>query len=202
MKKIITLKDFPFLLTLLFGLIGYQVNNITDNILNSPSIEFDLSVRNSEKRGDEIYKSYECVITNITNNKLFKDLTINFKRTKNSSLKIYNPKMTPLPPSSQHYIDPESLDKKILIYTVLKLQPGDKYRLNFETKSKIDSANDHPEIFLTSNDPVRITEKSISTWFVKNFNLINLILIIFWTILIIIYFSTLNSNSNEENISK
>lgn len=201
MKKLITLNDFPFLLTLLFGLVGYQINNITNNILSSPSVEYDLTLINSHIQNHKVVQSYECVVTNITNDKLFKDLTINFISEKGSKLKIFNPKIIPLPPSSQHYSTPFSLDKQLLVYTILKLQPGDRYKLTFEGKNNKDFPKELPSIYLTSDNAVKIIDKSIATWFVKKFNLINLSLIVIWTILILLYFKVINLNSNEKIIS-
>ena len=192
MKNFFTLKDFPFLLTLLFGLLGYQINKISENILNSPSVEYYLYVDSTYVKGDTIYKNYECLNTNITNHTSFKDLTINFQCNEKNSLRMFYPQIFTIPPSSRYYGDPESLDKTLLVFEISTLQPGDKYKLLFKSTTLSKDAKSKPSLYLKADITVRIIERSILTWFVKNFLLINLSLILFWLVLIILYIFKLN----------
>ena len=202
MKNILGLKDFPFLLTLLFGLLSYQFNQITTSILNSPSIEYSLHQINKEQKGDTIYKNYECLINNITNDKSFKNLTINFLCTEKSSLEMFHPEIISIPPSSRHYEEPISYDNELLKYSISILQPGDKYKMLFKSTSNSQDEKTKPSIFLTSNDTVRIINTSISTWIVKNYLSINFVLIILCVSLISIYILKLNNiKPNEKSNS-
>lgn len=147
MKNILGIKEFPFLLTLLFGLLSYNINEITKNILGSPSIEYDYKVTETKNAQDTAYKSYEYVITNITNDKSFNNFTINFESHKNSQ-KIFNPHTVAIEPSSLHFITPESLDNRLLVYEITTFQPGDKYKLTFESISNLHDSHSNPSLYI------------------------------------------------------
>jgi hypothetical protein len=202
MKNFFGLKELPFVLTLLLGLLGYQINQVTDSILNSPSVEYSLTEVNKLQLGDTIYKDYECLINNITIGKSFKDLTINFICPIKTSLELYDPQIIPVPPSSRSNEEPAPFDKTILVYNIKILQPGDKYELLFKSTSNFKDQNILPSIFLTSSDTVQILKASFATWVVKNYFLINLILVGSWIFLIAIYIIKLNrGRSNEKDVN-
>jgi hypothetical protein len=201
MWNFLTLRDFPFLLTLLFGLVGYQVNNITESIQSSPSIEYCLCVTDNHVKGDTIYRDYECLITNITSNTSFKNLTINFQCNEKNSLRMFNPQIYTVPPSSRYYEDPESLDKVFLVYKISTLQPADKYKLLFKTSILSKDINSEPSLYLTANETVRIIERSILTWIVKNFLIVNVSLLIFWFVMISLYIVMVKRKGVDEKES-
>lgn len=200
MKGILGHKEFPFILTLLFGLLGYHINEITKSILSSPSIEYDFKVTESKNINDTAYKSYEYVITNITTDKSFNNLTINFE-SKNNSQKIFNPATIAIEPSSLHFITPESLDKRLLVYEILTFQPGDKYKLTFQSISQLKDVDSNPSLYLTSTNTVRIIRTSFITWLVKNYIIVNTILLTTWIMLILLYLFKLKKNENTCNVN-
>lgn len=182
-EKLLYTDKFPVFLTLILGLLGYQVNTLTKAVLDAPSIEY----KNTKK---ELTASntflYEFTIQNISSTKSFKDLTFNFMFDEMSTMKIFSPDIIVVVPSSLHNIELNSQDSLIVEYKIQHLQPNQLYRLQFKT-NHTNNEKESPKIFLTTNDTVRLVSSSFSTWLVKNYVLVNLLLVSFWIVTIVIY---------------
>lgn len=186
MNKIFTAENSPFLLTMIFGLLGYQLNVLVKEVTESPAIEYRFETIEKRDSLNKIFRNIECTITNITSQKSFKNLTINFLFDEFSSDQIFNPDVTVVTPSSLHNIDFDELDSIIVEFRINKLQPTFQYKLRFSTISSVGN-EEFPLLFLTTEDTVRIIEGNTQTFVTKNITTINLSLIVFWILLASVY---------------
>jgi len=165
MKEFFRLEKIPYYLTLLFTIIGLQFNYIVHTLITTPTIEFHYTIIKTQNIKDYFYRQVCCEVTNITNDKSFKNLefTIAFPSiVKNDS--VYNPQITTFSPSSLLGIAQIS-NQGSVIFKIGHLQPGMKYQLGFEIKSK---TNELPKLYIESTETVRVVKKSASTFIVKH----------------------------------
>lgn len=181
MQKLLYIDKYPVFLTLLLGLLGYQITALSKTFLESPTIEYKNT--KSEFIESGVHK-YEYTIQNISSTKSFRDLVINFMFDETSTAKIFSPAIVVVNPSSLHNIEFGSQDSLIVEYKIQHLQPGQKYRLLF---SAVKNPGDEPRVFLTTNDTVRLVNSSISTWVVRNYIGINILLMFLWAVSVVIY---------------
>jgi len=189
MSRIFQYKDFPFLLTLLFGLLGYQLNSITDALINSPAIEYKISSKVYKTDKDMVFSDNECTVTNLSNSKSFDRLKVDFTYPKNvkAILDLKSPEIIAVKPSSLHGDTIPHSEADMIVFRLGKLQPGFQYKLLYKTQYLKDVENPHPDLNLTTDNTVRLLESSFTTWLIKNYNSISVILSVFWALLIIIY---------------
>ncbi len=197
MRNIFTFKEFPFFLTLLFGLLGYQISEISKNILESPSMEYSFEVTNKTIKNDTIFKNYECIITNISSETSFKNITIDFQINKKDSLKIFEPNIIPIEPASIYTNKKDSVDQRLLEFKISVIQPGDRYKLTFKGIAKSNGGNLNPHLYLTSDSTVRTIKKSLKTFMIKYYIAINTILLLIWIFLIVLYLFKLKNYENK-----
>jgi len=190
--------EFPYFLTLLFGLIGYHFSEISKSILITPSIEYNRTITVGTAKNDSVKKTYEYIIRNITEDRNFQNLTINFANDdRRNSLRIFEPKIVAVEPASNQFTSKDSVDRRIIEFKISRFQPGDEYKLLFKSISKVKDEQKLPALYLTSDGAVRILETSIKTWLVKNYIFVNSILLLVWFILIIIYLYKLKSYESK-----
>lgn len=186
MQKLLYIDKFPVFLTLMLGLLGYQINTLTKTTLDTPTIEY----KNTDKKLSEnnIYH-YEYTIQNISSTKSFRGLTINFMFKESSKNKLFSPDIIVVNPSSLHNIETDEQDSLIVEYRIKHLQPNQTYKLLFNATIE---NNEHPKIFLTTDASVRLVNGSFSTWLVKNYVFVNIFLVVFWVITIMVYLFTIS----------
>lgn len=107
MEKLFYTDKLPVLLTLLLGLLGYQINTLTKTVLDSPAIEYSMIKKETTKNN---ILRYEFTIHNISSIKSFKELTINFMFAETSKIKIFNPDIIVVNPSKEYVNPMDSLD--------------------------------------------------------------------------------------------
>lgn len=188
MKKILKLNEFPVLLTLLIGMLGYQLNDIAKSMLNSPTIEYVFKTIKSKPDGKYSIDSNICTLTNISNTKAFRELTINLKFPSSSNNKIFDPELNVISPSSLHHKEAiPDVDSTFVTYELPRIQPGFQYEFFFKTKVPKAEAGVMPKVYLSTTDTIRIVERSFKTIIVANYLLISSLLVLFWTLLILGY---------------
>ncbi|MEM7551820.1 MAG: hypothetical protein AAF363_19220 [Bacteroidota bacterium] len=171
---------------------------LVKEVIESPAIEYKFEVIEKKDSLDRVLRNIECTITNITSKKSFENLKVDFLFDENSENEIFNPDVTVITPSSLHNIEFDELDNIIVEFKINKLQPTFQYKLRFSTLSS-NGDEEFPKLFLTTEDTVRIIERSPQTWITKNITLINLILIVLWILLATIYlmkYGKINKKSN------
>ena len=182
---------------------GYMDNDVSlfgkkylkNSIFNG---SVDLSQKTRYAYGyDTIFKNYECIITNISNDASFKNITIDFQISKKDSLKIFEPNIIPIEPASIYTNKKDSVDQRLLEFKISVIQPGDKYKLTFKGIAKSNAGNLNPHLYLTSDSSVRTIKKSLKTFMIKYYIAINTILLLIWIFLIVLYLFKLKNYENK-----
>jgi hypothetical protein len=194
MYRLLTLRNFPYLLTIIIAIIGFQINYLIKITVETPVVEYELEKISEKTMKGQTIRKLECKLTNITNNSSFKNIVLNFLFPEGIEAEILNPDFKVIPPSALHNVDgPESLNNLIVQYKIDHLQPGFKYIFTFTTKMK-EGESYSPDIYLQSDDTIAIKKKSFSTWLVEKQSLVNLIILATLLILLIVYMVTISKN--------
>ena len=194
MYRLLTLRNFPYLLTIIIAIIGFQINYLIKIIIETPVVEYELKETYKETMNGQTIKKFECRLTNITNNSSFKNIVLNFLFPEDIDAEILNPDFKVIPPSALHNVDgPKSLNNLIVQYKIDHFQPGFKYILTFTTKM-IKGENYSPDIYLQSDDTITIRKKSLLTWLVEKQSLVNFIILATLLFLLIVYMVIISRN--------
>ena len=71
MHRLLSLKTFPYLLTLIIAIIGFQINYLIKITTETPTVKYDL-YKVSEKTDSEFSEAvYNCRLKNITDMVLY-----------------------------------------------------------------------------------------------------------------------------------
>ena len=178
MKKIFSISEVPFILSLLFVALGYQLNTVSDDIKEAPSLEYTINTINTEDSS-----VYIIDLKNITNDKSFRNLGLNILL---DSANIINIDHDVIPPSSGD-VDGYHVSSESASWHFKAFQPGDKYSLKVIIDAN--TKNYNPRLFLTADEnTVQLVRSSPYTWIIEHSKGINLSLIALWIILIVLYF--------------
>lgn len=187
-------KEVPYLLTILFIVLGWTINQTVTNLSQTPIIEYDI---NTNPENGKI--KHTIVLTNISLDKAFTDLVVRLKTPKVSEAKLechLKPKTNYLSPTTagdpSEYVHPKPCSNKegsirqYTEHTIEKLQPNASVELITYT-DKITKI----EVGLWSNEAVNLIEQDLKTISIKyQFNiLIGLIVLLFILIISYIFFT-------------
>lgn len=186
-------ENLPFFLTLFIGLMGFQLNQLSENFLKSPAVSYNFKVINEDMSGSQVKRDLTCTIKNISSETSFKDLKINFWFQKHDIL-ISTPSITLGTLGSRHDITENELENRMIEFNIGHFQPEFEYHLNFKTISNIDEEA-FPSLSFTSNQTVRFVPTSPMTWLAEHYFLFNIICIITCFLIIIIYMINLNKKT-------
>lgn len=198
MYRLLTRKNFPYLLTIIIAIIGFQINYLIKITIETPIVAYELKEISEKTVKGETIKNYECELKNITNNSSFKNIALNFLFKQDIDAEILNPDFEAIPPSALLNVDPKSLNNLIVQYKIDHLQPGFKYVFTFTTKMK-EGESFSPNLYLQSDDTIAIKKKSFSTWLVENQSLANLIILSTLLALLFIYLVIISKNKGSYN---
>lgn len=189
--NLIKLEKAPFLLSIIFAIIAIQFNYIIDNIFETPIIEYEFVESNEVNESGLIRKSLR--IKNISTNHQIQNLNLELRAIKNSKQILSEPSISPIPPAFHEYSDnyPTSIKNRILTYFISGIQPGHSYELIFFT----DVTND-PIIHIENSQALTIYESSLYTFILRNKIGINLVLLVTFLSLSIVYLLKLNRSEN------
>ena len=133
---LLTRKNYPYLLTIIIAIIGFQINYLIKITIETPIVEYELKQISEKNKSGEKIKYYECEFTNITHNYSFKNIALNFLFKKDSNAEIFDPDFKIIPPSALLNVEKTSLNNLIIQYKIDHMQPGFKYVFIFNTKMK------------------------------------------------------------------
>jgi hypothetical protein len=182
----LTRENFPYLLTIIIAIIGFQLNYLIHTTVESPIVEYELKKVHEKSEAGQAISNYECEITNITNTTSFKNIEIHFLFPEGTNAAILDPSFQVIPPSSLYNVGMNTLNDRIVEFTIDRLQPGFKYLLTFTTKMK-EGENHLPNIYLQSANAIKIKPKSLLTTLVEHQSFVNSIILAMLIILVVLY---------------
>jgi hypothetical protein len=175
--KLLDLEKFPYLLTLLVGLIGWGLTHIVDRLIGSPIIEYSIS---KDQNQDTLQLAYE--IHNINRSKKFNDVDFLLRTDvpTNKFIQAHyriNPPMKIDETNDKFYYDSSFYEARIK-----QFQPDFCFKIIIKKLGK-----EVTPLRISSASPVKLTESCWETYLLKNeFHLI-FFLILLWLLMLMIY---------------
>lgn len=195
----LNVKQFPYLFTILVALIGWTVNHISNNILSSKVLEYDMSFSNKVS-GIDKYKRYnnldlqlmKCKLTNLSNDHLFENIHLSFVIDNNNEYdKMYFSTLVAIKPLFYKETEPDTIDGKITHFDIEALHPRSSAIISIYYKSSKQPCillEVHQKAKRNVDKPILLLEANYETRILKNENTIFFVLLIIWFILISLYF--------------
>lgn len=191
--NILKTEKFPYLLTILFALIGWGLTHSVDRLINSPIIEYKLKKEFSENGGKTV--SYE--ITNISRDRLFENLEFKLLCKRGYKGKFLKAKSKPFPPMDL----PEEVEfgDEYVKITIPEFHPDWKFILTVKM-----SEDFYPTLHFSSknsatgNKPIRLLQSGFETCIIKHELQIIVGLIALWLLTIVIYLALIGKKNNSE----
>jgi hypothetical protein len=204
MRKPLLSDNLPYLLTVLFGLVAYQLNHIVTYVSELPLIAFDYRILNQNDSSNMVTQNLEIEIENINRKKGFDNLVFDVKYSSEfgQDSEISSPELIPIAPAA---ILPDTLvtnrHLRLNHYVIPRLHPGGLYlmRLTVRHPKKI---KDFPKLYLRTNQDIWLTETNWEVFVVSHQLGINIMLLILWTVLILFYFYFITKNNSTGNEQK
>lgn len=188
MLKILKAEKFPYFLTVLFTIIVIQFNYTIDSIFKTPIIEYSY-IKTNIKNEEGLFQKI-LLIKNISTDKSIESFHLQLRYRSRSKIILKYPDIDPIPPATIIQKDPQYTQDKLLYYPIQIIQPEMSYELKFYT----DEINENPFLFFNCSQPIRLKEKSLYTWFLRNHILLNLVFMLLFFIISIIYLLKLSKS--------
>ena len=194
---ILRTEKFPYLLTILFALIGWGLTHSVDRLINSPIIEYKLTKEFTENRKQLV--SYE--ITNISRDRLFQNIEFKLLHKRGSKGKLSQANSKTFPPMDL----PEQVQfgAEYATITIPEFHPDWKFVLTVEM-----SEDFYPTLHFSSknpaagNRPIRLLRSGFETYIIKHELQIIVGLIALWLLTIVIYLAFIAKHNNAEPETK
>jgi hypothetical protein len=192
MKRFLQIKDFPFLLTLLFTLAGWIFLRLSSAITSSPTIEYKWVKLQTER---DTTTGYFRLI-NLTNDKKFSDLEflIHLDTSDYNKGTFVDANFDAVPPAPQYSFKP-NLSFYTVVYTIPKFNPKEEYHL------RVSIAGNKKPIFLSlsenERDIILIRKASLVTFLIRNEEYVYFIAFVIVILLILLYFFTLKPEEKK-----
>lgn len=180
-------KEIPFLLTLLFAASGWSMTHLVDRVVSSPTIEYKTEVEYTKTQ-----KNFVVTLTNLSR-QYFKGLKFEITEIGADIRLIGKPGRENLAPAWTFTTDANpSITNKSVAYMVDQFHPDWRIKISigFEGIGL-------PKFYLkeTGNDqPVRLVESGLETFFAKNEACILFLLGFMWSGLAVIWLIKAPSN--------
>ena len=191
--NILKIDKLPYLLTVLFVLIGWGLTHTVDRLLKSPIIEYKIIYKDSQDKSQLLV--YE--IANISRDKVFRNLQFELLLTDTRKGKFKGDECTLLicPPMNITK-EPETGDDTFRFF-LEEFHPNWKIGVSLKL-----SGDNNPTLHFSTiaddgkyrNQPVMLLQSSFETFLVKHEFGIIVILLIAWCFLILIYFYALSKS--------
>jgi len=187
MKNILRLNEFPYLLTIIFTLLGWTFTKISDKITKLPTIEYAL-----DQSENKLHKSILTFsLINLTDDKQFKNVGIRIEiDSLDYESKIEKGVLIAIPPASRWTDEPFITSMKNEIqFKIPVFNPGCEYQLQVFCEGTI--RDPVPSIFYfdeNQTESVILKKSSFFTFIVKNDLTIYLALFVTLCALILLYF--------------
>lgn len=179
LSRVFQRKDVPFLLTVLLSLLAWSLSRVVDRTTAAPTVTYECA-RDAQNAG-----TTRCALTNVSQEKVFRGLRLYVTRT---APQISAPRLDWHAPciDSLNREEPTKSDETGKSYdvTIARLDPG--CQVDLVTQAAPDSQID---LRITSSDSaaVRFEPASCATWVAQHERGTLLVLIAFWSLLILAY---------------
>jgi hypothetical protein len=181
-KGFLSKEQMPYLLTAILGIIVIQFNYLVKTMLEVPILEYKFQT--SEKKEADGYYLQNIVVTNLSTDKLIKDLQIRLSAKLDDSLKIKNPDTDPILPATIIKEDPQQIrEEKFLYYPIYVIQPGLSYKLKYYSNI----AERQPSMTFECAEPLKIRKASFLTFIITHQIEINVVIMIIFITIAIVY---------------
>lgn len=186
MKRLLQLDSLPFLLTFLVSMATYQINQIIENTIEKPIVEYEYSMEAKATNDTLVERVITCSFRNVSQKYSFKNIGIAFMYDMHIKTKIQNARIITINPSSLKSVSSETPQKLMGYFEIEQFHPGFEYTFIFDTKGSV-NAPIYPKLFIQSEDTIFVKEASALTFIAKNQILINFIVFVLLLIVIVIY---------------
>lgn len=180
------MNNIPFLFTILLSVFAWTINQIVSELERQPIIEI------TDVRYDANSKELSYLLTNVSNNKLFKGLIF---EVYGGITSCFNKQEVILGPPNMKSIDTDpatcnGVDS--VEFPVSEFHPNSSIRLlaNVEFKGTYESN----ALYVKSNQAIKVTPQSFQTYLIKNKLSVLIVLFAIWFILIVVYLWCIKRN--------
>jgi hypothetical protein len=204
-------KEVPYLLTILFVVLGYTIKTFSDRLYDYSFVEYQYITTKTDDLGN--YFAYR--ITNATPDKVYDSLKFSIIISEHDSLQFNSGKIVPSPPLfiqrdlNISRKNEREMGNRYANFMLRFLIPGASYTIKIYYEGIMSHS---PELLfrmsemadakLDFSDPVIVLKKANwLTWLGKNQFTVLMILVVIWISTILIYLNYANKNqSNIDNI--
>ncbi|MBU2895804.1 hypothetical protein [Vibrio hepatarius] len=173
------MKTIPLLFTVLLSVFAWTTNQVVSSLENSPILEIT-SQRYDDKTGKLTY-----LLTNVSGNKLFKDLTFEIYSETLSCQGEQEVILMPPNMKNPKTRKPKCSSLQSVEFEVSEIHPHSSVKLvaNVKLKNSLDSS----ALYVKSDKPIKIIPKDVQTSLIQNKLCIFTVLFGIWIIFIVIY---------------
>jgi len=198
-KSMFAAAGFPYLFTLIVAFISFQYNQITDEIKDSPFMQYRIELDStiSGKNADTDY--YTCSVENICKSR-FKSLqfVFTYQPEELRYRQFMTPVIEPVHPAALHgFSDTLAAGGIAAIFGVTNFQPETSYKFHFQVTHPVKKILD-PYMYVNAGENVVLKQPSLFTWCIRNQLPINGIIMLFLFAVLAIYFIYLNNSHYED----
>lgn len=179
-EVILNQNQFPYLLTVLFVMIGWSLNRIITNLTEAPTIEYSCSI---EEKKEGICYTYSLI--NLSKDNQFDSLM--FDLEPEDQVVVVGAEIITHAPASTRVID-RKFKNNLAKFMIYKFQPGAVYDLVLITDKKVGL-----RLSFISKTGIRLAPASFKTWLVKNELEVIVALLLVWISFIFLYLKFLRA---------
>lgn len=201
-------REVPFILTILFGVLGFTLRTFSDRLSSYSFVEYSYS-SGTDDRGTFI--GYE--ILNATNDKVYKNLLFSILAVESDSLNFRSGKIIAQPPLNVDNIDLDRSNSDILgddyaNFSLEYLMPQTKYFVKIYYEGRLSNApgllfkvSEMAKANVDLTNPVIVLKSAnIFTWLARRQFEVLTALILLWTISIVVYIKLSNHEPTSTNL--
>lgn len=196
-------KDFPFFFTLVMGFVFYHINSIISNHTDTPLLAYKFREVSEKNVKGNIQRKLECELINYSRKNALKDIKIHiaYRTDLPKPRKVFEANIVAVAPSA---ILADSMTQEargnLNEYKIPMIHPRAKYilKLTALTNPKI---HENPNLYLYSDESIRLTSHNFETFLIRNQDTVNFILLIIWIAVAILYLYIIQKRQ-QKNESK
>lgn len=173
------MNNIPFLFTVLLSVLAWTTNQIVSSLEKEPILEV------TSKEYDKSTNKLTYVLTNISSNKLFKELTFEIYGGIIDCFGEQDVILGPPNMKSMSTPKPKCNESESVDFTVDEFHPSSTIKLVSHVKF-LDN-RDSSALYVKSNNAIKVVHNSLQTFLIKHKLEILITLFVVWFILIVIY---------------
>ncbi|ELB2822387.1 hypothetical protein QNE82_004579 [Vibrio alginolyticus] len=180
------MNNIPFLFTVLLSVFAWTINQIVSDLEKQPIIEITNVQYNASS------KELAYLLTNVSNNKLFQDLTFELYGGITS---CSDKQEVILGPPNMKSVDTKPArcnGSDAVEFTVNEFHPNSSIRLLAVVELK--ETYENSALYVKSNQAIKISPYSLQTSLIKNKFSVLMVLFALWFILIVVYLCCVKRN--------